>query len=519
MKSRNRRRLQRLALVFLSCLVSLFAAMPAFADASGAGASQPEMHYLAANSATVRWGNAGIADPVLSVKSGDIVTVEAVTHHAGDDYERMIRGDAGVEDIYHWTKDKKNVADRFPGVHILTGPIEVEGAEPGDVLEVRILDMRLRPSGNPAFQGKTYGSNAAANWGFLYGDMLEEPKKREVVTIYEMDSDGTTDWARAVYSFTWTPQTDPYGTTHSTIDYPGVVVDHNTVVEKHSILDGVRVPVRLHFGFMGVAPKEAEIVDSVPPSYFGGNVDDWRIGKGATMYYPVSVPGALLYVGDPHAAQGDSEINGTAIETSLTGVLQIVLHKKNSLDAKLSGLYYPLLETDEEWVIHGFSHANYLSELGEDAQKAIYQQSSIDKAMKDAAYKTRSFLMNGLGLTEDEAYSLMSIAVDYGITQVVDGNWGVHATIKRGLFAEERENLVPLREQFERFGAKVSWDGEQLITVSYGGNALVLPVGSTEALFNGKKEKLTSPVRLENGKAMVTPYFVKMYQAKLLTVQ
>lgn len=87
--------------------------------------------------------------------------------------------------------------------------------------------------------------------------------------------------------------------------------------------------------------KEADIVDSVPPSYFGGNVDDWRVTEGATMYYPVAVPGALLSVGDPHAGQGDAEINGTAIETSVTGDIQVILHKKADLNNKLSNLNYP----------------------------------------------------------------------------------------------------------------------------------------------------------------------------------
>ena len=89
--------------------------------------------------------------------------------------------------------------------------------------------------------------------------------------------------------------------------------------EKHGILKDLRIPVRPHFGLIALAPKEADFVDSVPPGYFGGNVDNWRIGKGAVMYYPVAVPGALFSVGDPHASQGDSELCGTAIECSLTG--------------------------------------------------------------------------------------------------------------------------------------------------------------------------------------------------------
>ena len=127
-----------------------------------------------------------------------------------------------------------------------------------------------------------------------------------------------------------------------------------------------------------------DVVDSIPPGYFGGNMDNWRIGKGATMYYPVAVPGGLFSVGDSHAAQGDSELCGTAIEMSLTGTFQLVLHKKDKLTGSLAGLNYPLLETQDEWVLHGFSFANYLEELGPTAQQDIYKKSSIDLALRDA---------------------------------------------------------------------------------------------------------------------------------------
>jgi acetamidase/formamidase len=320
-------------------------------------------------------------------------------------------------------------------VHICTGPVYVRSAEPGDILEVRIMDVKPRPCANPAYAGKSFGSNAAAWWGFHYKDLITDPKPREVCTIYEIDTTGQRNWAQAVYNFRWVPQTDPYGVVHNIIDYPGVPVDHSIVQENHNILKNVRIPIRPHFGVMGVAPKEADIVDSIPPSYFGGNMDNWRVGKGATMYYPIAVPGGLFSIGDSHAAQGDSELCGTAIEMSLTGTFQLILHKQNTLTGSLAGLNYPLLETQDEWVMHGFSFANYLAELGPDAQSEIYKKSSIDLALRDAFRKMRSFLMTTKGLSEDEAISLMSIGVDFGVTQVVDGNWGIHAIIKKSLFA------------------------------------------------------------------------------------
>lgn len=426
---------------------------PALAQTSASnGPATPSFHYLPANSDTVHWGYfSKTLKPQVEVNSGDIVTIETLTHHAADDLERMVQGDEGAESVYLWTKDQKGVDRRGAGstdpavykigsgdgqgVHILTGPVYVRGAEPGDVLEVRILDCIPRPSANPEFTGKSFGSNAAAWWGYHYNDMLNDAK-REVITIYQVDATGEKSWAEAVYNFKWVPQTDPYGVVHPTIDYPGVPVDHSLTNRNYDVLKGIRIPIRPHFGTLGVAPAEADFVDSVPPSYTGGNVDNWRIGKGATMYYPVSVDGALLSVGDPHASQGDSELCGTAIECSLTGTFQLVLHKKADLaGTSLEEMDHPMLETQTEWLVHGFSVPNYLGDLGATAQSDIYGKSSIDSAMRDAFRKMRKFLMTTKGLTEDEAHSLMSVGVDFGITQVVDGNWGVHAIVKKDLFS------------------------------------------------------------------------------------
>jgi acetamidase/formamidase len=438
---------------FASATLSQAAAATEAPNPKGGVASK--YHYVPATDKTVHWGYFSKSlKPVVEVNSGDFVTIEALTHHAGDDLERMVKFDPGAESVYYWDKTKKGVDRRGAGpmkptlfgrgageglgVHICTGPVFIKEAEPGDILEVRILDVKPRPCANPAYAGKSFGSNAAAWWGFHYKELLTEPKPREVITIYEIDTKGEKNWATALYNFQWTPQTDPFGVVHKIIDYPGVPVDHKTVKEKHGILKNVRIPLRPHFGVMGVAPKEAEIVDSIPPGYFGGNMDNWRVGKGATMYYPIAVPGALFSIGDSHASQGDSELCGTAIECSLTGTFQLIVRKKKALaGTALDNLDFPLLETNEEWCLHGFSFANYLAELGKDAQSEIYKKSSIDLAMRDAFRKMRRFLMTTKGLSEDEAISLMSIAVDFGVTQIVDGNWGVHALIKKSIFAAE----------------------------------------------------------------------------------
>ena len=411
-------------------------------------------HHLPVSPNTVHWGYfSKVVAPALTVKSGARVTIETLTHHAGDDWDRMVAGDPGAESVFRWTRDGKAVARRGAGategpfqrgageglgVHLLTGPVAIEGAEAGDILEVRILDVRPRPSCSAAWAGRCFGSNAAASWGFHYHDLIEEPKPREVVTIFELDADGE-PFARAVYNYVWTPQTDPDGIVHPTIDYPGVPVNHALVRRRENILRNVRVPARLHFGTMGLAPSESDFVSSIPPGYTGGNIDDWRIGKGARMYYPVAVDGAFFSVGDPHAAQGDSELGGTAIETSLTGDFEFVLHKKADLGGTaLEGLTHPMLETDEQWSVYGFTFANYLAALGEGAQTDIVNHSSLDEAMRDAFRKLRRFLMTVHRLSEDEAIALMSVAADFGVTQVVDANWGVHGSIRKSVFAAPR---------------------------------------------------------------------------------
>jgi hypothetical protein len=201
-------------------------------------------YFIPATDKTVHWGYFSRSlKPLVEIDSGDYVTIEALTHHAYDDYERMIKGDPGAESVFLWTKDKKNVNRRVAGpmdasihgrgagegfgVHICTGPIAVRGAQPGDILEVRIIDVKPRGCFNPEYKGKAFGSNAAAWWGFQYNDLLTDPKPREVITIYELDASGDKNWAKAIYNFQWVPQTDPFGVVHKIIDYPGVPVDHS----------------------------------------------------------------------------------------------------------------------------------------------------------------------------------------------------------------------------------------------------------------------------------------------------
>ena len=403
-------------------------------------------YYIPANINTVKWGyyNKEIP-PVLKINSGDIVTIEVLTHQAGDAYNLMIKGDKNMEEVYEWTNRQKNINRRGmgdinnktigsgegKGVHLITGPVYINGAKPGDILKVEILDIYPRES---SIKNKYFGTNLAAWWGYQYGDLMDKSKpKKEVVTIYEILP--SKKIANPYYNYTWKPQIDPWGITHETYNYPGIIVKNNTIRKNYKINNKLNIDLRPHFGILGVTPDYKTNVSSIPPSNFGGNIDNWRAGKNSSIYLPVQVEGAKFIVGDSHASQGDSELSGTAIEFSMTGKFRFTLIKKND---NPFGLNSPIIETPKEWIIQGFSYPDYLKDLGEKSQELIEQNSSLDTAMRDAYRKTNIFLTNYMKLTEDEAVSIMSVAVDFGITQIVDMNYGVHAVIKKDIFKKSR---------------------------------------------------------------------------------
>jgi acetamidase/formamidase len=335
------------------------------------------LYTLPARKETVHWGYFSASlPPALKVKSGDLVQVEAVTHHAGDAPELLM--DSEIRQLYQDVPE----SDRNPGVHIMTGPIFVEGARPGDVLEVRYLEMTPR---------LLYGSNFAANWGYLYKEFGE----KERVTIYAIDPNS--NQAEAVFAYDYPGK----------CTVPGRITDPNTC-DCQKCLTGFRVPVRPHLGTAGVAPDVKGRVSTIPPGAHGGNIDNWRIGAGATMYYPVAVDGALFSVGDPHISQGDGEISGTAIEASLDVLLQIFVRRDFAFPS-------PLLETPQHWIVHGFDE-------------------DLNKAMRAASLEMLRLLTDLKGVSRDDAYSLMSVAADFAVTQVVDGRQGIHARIPRRVF-------------------------------------------------------------------------------------
>jgi formamidase len=236
-----------------------------------------------------------------------------------------------------------------------------------------------------------YGSNVAAHWGHLYKEMGE----KERVTIYAIDR--ASNQAEAAFAY----------------DYPGKYLTAGKLMDLKQCdcrraLPGFRIPVRPHLGTAGVAPDTRGRVSTIPPGAHGGNIDNWRIGAGAVLYYPVAVDGALFSIGDPHISQGDGEISGTAIEASLDVLMQISIRRDFHFPS-------PLIETANEWIVHGFDE-------------------DLDLAMKGASLEMMRLLTESRGMSRDDAYSLMSVAADFTVTQVVDGRQGVHARIPRSVF-------------------------------------------------------------------------------------
>ena len=218
------------------------------------------------------------------------------------------------------------------------------------------------------------------------------------MTIYRIDPNANT--ASALYAY----------------DFPGKYLVPGTITncpvcDRQPALEGITIPARPHLGTAGVAPAVDAPVSTIPPGLHGGNIDNWRIGAGATMYYPVQVKGGLFSVGDPHVSQGDGEISGTAIEASLDVLFQIILRKDFSFPS-------PLLETADTWIVHGFDP-------------------DLDQAMKNASLDMLHLLTEHQGLSRNDGYSLMSVAADFGVTQVVDGTKGIHVRIDRGLFPQK----------------------------------------------------------------------------------
>jgi acetamidase/formamidase len=326
---------------------------------AGAGGVQAATYALDPTPSTVAWGHYDAADkPVLTVKSGDTVVVRTLLTNNPTGLERNgvppEQVEAALRDVY------ANVpaSARGPGGHILTGPIAVEGAEPGDTLEIRILKIDLAIP--YAYNGFRYGA------GILTDDF-------------------------------------PYARTKI------IPLDRDRMVARFG--PGITIPLHPFFGSMGVAPPPSfGRYDSTPPTINGGNMDNKELVAGSTVFLPVYAKGGLFEVGDGHAGQGNGEVDVTAMETSLVGTFQFVLHKGEASP-------YPRAETPTHFIAMGFD-----DDLSVAAHKAV--RNMVD------------FLVAAKGMSRDDAYMLVSVAGDVDVTELVDRNKGVHVMMPKAIFAK-----------------------------------------------------------------------------------
>jgi acetamidase/formamidase len=274
---------------------------------------------------TVEWGYfAADAKPVLTVKSGDVVTIDTIC--AIPELEQL--GAAEDDPIRELREVSAMVKDKGPGPHVLTGPVAVVGATPGDVLEVEILDIRLRSP---------------------YGWMMIEPGAGAL------------------------PDEFPY------LRRKLIRLNEQTKVAEFA--PGIRIPSRPFFGVLGVAPPSGRL-GSGPPAYNGGNMDNKWLVAGTKIYFPVQVPGALFSVGDGHAAEGDGEVCLTAIETNLTGVFRFSVRK----DMKLR---WPRAETPTHIITMGFHES--LDEAARRATREMVEYLTTERGLsRDDAYMLTS---------------------------------------------------------------------------------------------------------------------------------
>lgn len=336
----------------------ILGAAVALATLGAAAQSGPRTHRLEATPTTVAYGHYWAETPaVLRIASGDIIDVDTLLTNSPNGLRR-----AGVPDTEIQESLRAVVAAfpggdprRGPGGHILTGPVYVEGALPGHVLEVKVLSIDLPIA---------YGYNGCR--GYL-SQNCDRSLPSKILRL-----------------------------------------DRQTMTSEFS--PGIVIPLQPFFGSMGVAPApEIGRVSSNPPGRHAGNLDNKELVAGSTLYIPVFVPGALFEVGDGHAAQGDGEVDQTAIETSLRGRLQLTVRTDMTLT-------WPRAETATDYIT-----------MATDPDLVVATRTAIQEMV--------DFLAATRGLSKHEAYQLTSIAGNVAITQLVDlPNLGVHVKMPKNIF-------------------------------------------------------------------------------------
>jgi acetamidase/formamidase len=340
--------------------------LAAFCSAAPSVVAQTTQTLLATPS-TVAWGYYWAkAKPAITVHSGDTVVMQTLSTCGTP--ERMESLGVKASDIPAYTAAiHAGVAqsDRGPGGHILTGPVAIAEAEPGDVLEVRIQKVQI----DAPFACNSFGPGR----GFLPDDF-------------------------------------PYGRTK--------IIPLDRTAMTAAFAPGVTIPLHPFFGSMGVAPPEAAgKYNSAPPWMHAGNMDNRELVAGTTLFIPVHAKGALFEAGDGHAGQGNGEVDITALETYLTGTFQFVVHKGSMSDAHR--MLWPRAETPTQYIAMGFNE-------------------DLKLATEMAVHNMIEFLSEQMTdhpkLSREDAYSLISVACDVDITQLVDTKSGVHVMCPKNLF-------------------------------------------------------------------------------------
>ncbi len=374
----------------LGCALALGCAPRGSDDEAVAEARETEAdHFLPSRPETLNWGWFPIdREPVLRIASGETVRIETLTHVGATQSEDPVAFLTGLgvpreeilDDVIDFWASREDRPREGRSGHVITGPIHVEGAEPGDMLEIGILDIETRVP---------WGVNSTSGRGGIFSpsypgagpedEPLDIPAGRHLIRTGEVEG-------REVAFFS--PE--------------------------------IQVPLAPFMGILAVAPDPvvgqpgvtvAGVQASRPPGPFGGNLDVKDLTAGTTVYLPVFHPGALFYAGDPHGAQGDGEVSGTAIEQSLTGVFRFVVHKGVSISA-------PRAETDTHYLIMGIDL-------------------DLDRAAREAVRLVVEFLTEEKGLAPDKALSLASIAVDFRVSEVVDLTQVVTGFIPKSIFLQE----------------------------------------------------------------------------------
>jgi acetamidase/formamidase len=353
--------------------VATISALAAFVSVASAQPSPPGNKpdvMLGSTPDTVVWGYiSSRTPPVLRIKSGTTVRIDTMSHQGlltdTDPVTYFSRAGIKPEEVL---QDAKDIYAKVPrgkglGVHVLTGPIYIEGAEPGDALEVRVLDLEFRVP---------YGVNNTGPGSGVLPDLVPTPSPRVI-------------------------KTDPQ--------------------RKVALLPGgIELPLRPFLGIMAVAPpSDLIIVSSGPPNKWAGNLDLKVLGVGSTLYIPVFNEGGLFFTGDPHGVQGDGEVDGGALEQSLTGTLQFILHKGAG-----KAMRWPRAE----------DAANYYT-LGLDVDLNI--------AMKEAVRETVALLQAKAGVTAAEAYAIASMGVDFRVAEAVDSMLLVYGVVPKKFFKQNSE--------------------------------------------------------------------------------